>query len=95
MASDFVLMLLRFYGSSTSDKGERAELSLWLVAPTSSLSLDLLCLSAFYERDPVDLALDWVEPGMSPIPVIMPANDKRPGGDWEAGMQPILRFTVI
>lgn len=41
---------------------------------------------AFYERDPVDLAIDWVEPGAAPIPVIMPANDKRPGGDWEAGM---------
>ncbi|KAK6580026.1 hypothetical protein PZA11_007734 [Diplocarpon coronariae] len=44
------------------------------------------CRFAFYERDPVDLALDWVEPGDAPIPVIMPANDKRPGGDWEAGV---------
>ncbi|KAH6694216.1 hypothetical protein BKA61DRAFT_259536 [Leptodontidium sp. MPI-SDFR-AT-0119] len=44
------------------------------------------CRFAFYERDPVDLAIDWVEPGAAPIPVIMPANDKRPGGDWEAGV---------
>jgi len=40
---------------------------------------------AFYERDPVDLAIEWAA-GDSPIPVIMPAHDKRPGGDWEAGM---------
>lgn len=52
----------------------------------SSWSSKLTSSPAFYERDPVDLALDWVEPGTSPIPVIMPANDKRPGGDWEAGM---------
>jgi hypothetical protein len=38
---------------------------------------------AFYDRDPVDVALDWA-PGT--VPVIMPANDKRPGGDWEAGV---------
>lgn len=42
---------------------------------------------AFYERDPIDLALDWVEPNAPiAIPVIMPANEKRPGGDWEAGV---------
>lgn len=47
----------------------------------------LHCRFAFYERDPVDLALDWVEPNASiGIPVIMPANEKRPGGDWEAGV---------
>ena len=42
---------------------------------------------AFYERDPIDLALDWIDPtdGQKPVAVIMPANDKRPGGDWEAG----------
>jgi hypothetical protein len=40
---------------------------------------------AFYQRDPVDLAIEWAA-GESPIPVIMPAHDKRPGGDWEAGM---------
>ena len=52
---------------------------------------------AFYDRDPVDVALDWdaseeaaaVADGISrktqKIPIIMPANDKRPGGDWEAG----------
>jgi len=40
--------------------------------------------TAFYERDPVDLALDWAD-GDKPVPVIMPANEKRPGGDWEAG----------
>jgi hypothetical protein len=38
-----------------------------------------------YQRDPVDLAIEWAA-GESPIPVIMPAHDKRPGGDWEAGM---------
>ena len=45
---------------------------------------------AFYERDPVDVALDWA-PGMEvPVPVIMPANDKRAGGDWEAGILSLL-----
>lgn len=47
----------------------------------------LHCRFAFYERDPVDLALDWVEPNATiAIPVIMPAHEKRPGGDWEAGV---------
>jgi hypothetical protein len=47
------------------------------------LVLSLVSLfAAFYDRDPVDVALDWA-PGL--VPVIMPANDKRPGGDWEAG----------
>ena len=40
---------------------------------------------AFYEKDPVDLALEWAPTEENSIPVIMPANDKRPGGDWEAG----------
>jgi hypothetical protein len=40
---------------------------------------------AFYDRDPVDVALDWAPGEATAIPVIMPANDKRPGGDWEAG----------
>jgi len=46
---------------------------------------------AFYERDPVDLALDWAAGEDSKVPVVIPANDKRPGGDWEAGIQ-ILPF---
>ena len=33
----------------------------------------------------MDVALDWAPSEEVPIPVIMPANDKRPGGDWEAG----------
>lgn len=41
----------------------------------------ILTFLAFYDRDPVDVALDWA-PGI--VPVIMPANDKRAGGDWEA-----------
>jgi len=50
------------------------------------LSKELIVnLSAFYDRDPVDVALDWAPDSEVPIPVIMPANDKRPGGDWEAG----------
>jgi hypothetical protein len=40
---------------------------------------------AFYDRDPVDVALDWGTDSHK-IPVIMPANDKRAGGDWEAGI---------
>jgi hypothetical protein len=42
------------------------------------------------EGDPVDVALDWArtqqKPGQPPplIPIINMANDKRPGGDWEA-----------
>ncbi|KAB8293295.1 hypothetical protein EYC80_007624 [Monilinia laxa] len=45
---------------------------------------------AFLERDPVDLALEWAaSENNQPIPVIMPAHERRPGGDWEAGvMQP-------
>jgi hypothetical protein len=42
--------------------------------------------TAFFDRDPVDVALDWAPTEEVPIPVIMPANDKRPGGDWEAGV---------
>jgi hypothetical protein len=34
----------------------------------------------------VDVALDWAPTEEVPIPVIMPANDKRPGGDWESGV---------
>ncbi|RQM05374.1 hypothetical protein DH86_00004359 [Scytalidium sp. 3C] len=40
---------------------------------------------AFYLRDPIDLALDWALSEPRPIPVIMPADEKRPGGDWEIG----------
>jgi hypothetical protein len=50
----------------------------------TSLTLD----KAFYDRDPVDVALDWAPGEAMAIPVIMPANDKRPGGDWEAGQSP-------
>jgi hypothetical protein len=45
---------------------------------------------AFADRDPVDAAIEWYEgpppepQGTPRIPVIMPANDKRAGGDWEA-----------
>lgn len=46
----------------------------------------LLSPAAFYERDPVDVALDWYDADGNNIPVIMPANEKRPGGDWEAGV---------
>lgn len=41
---------------------------------------------AFYLRDPIDLALDWALSEPRPIPVIMPADEKRPGGDWEIGL---------
>jgi hypothetical protein len=56
----------------------------------------ILCL-AFYERDPVDLALDWAAGEDSKVPVIIPANDERAGGDWEAGIPSILlskRFDI-
>lgn len=39
---------------------------------------------AFYDQDPIDLALNWAAGG-DPVPVIMPANEKRAGGDWESG----------
>ncbi|CCU74911.1 unnamed protein product [Blumeria hordei] len=49
--------------------------------------IPLKCRFAFYERDPVDVALDWADPTDNHrIPVIMPANEKRPGGDWEASV---------
>jgi hypothetical protein len=61
--------------------------------PTSQLLCDLLTLTkAFYDRDPVDVALDWAPGEATAIPVIMPANDKRPGGDWEAGKLPSYAF---
>lgn len=61
--------------------------------PTSRLLYDLLTLAkAFYDRDPVDVALDWAPGEATAIPVIMPANDKRPGGDWEAGQCPSYAF---
>lgn len=38
----------------------------------------------------MDFALNWMDPSdKSAIPVIMPANDKRAGGDWEAGISPL------
>lgn len=34
----------------------------------------------------MDLALEWTaSENNRPIPVIMPAHERRPGGDWEAG----------
>lgn len=54
--------------------------------PTRQSTYALLTpAKAFYDRDPVDVALDWAPGESTAIPVIMPANDKRPGGDWEAG----------
>jgi hypothetical protein len=50
-------------------------------------------LIAFFDRDPVDLALDWAPSEEKPIPVILPANDKRPGGDWEASV--MVRFADL
>lgn len=42
--------------------------------------------AAFIEGDPVDVALSWAADSNieGEIPVISMANDKRPGGDWEA-----------
>ncbi|KAI1004994.1 hypothetical protein K3495_g3228 [Podosphaera aphanis] len=55
-----------------------------MVAPPPMVNLK--CRFAFYERDPVDLALDWTDPDKNDdVPVIMPANETRPGGDWETG----------
>ncbi|CAG8977154.1 hypothetical protein HYALB_00003375 [Hymenoscyphus albidus] len=59
--------------------------------PTQPLDTGRQVHFAFYERDPVDLAIEWANDTSEPIdpvaiPVIMPANDKRPGGDWEAGV---------
>lgn len=54
--------------------------------------ISLTLFIAFYEDDPVDLALKWNAGEKKAIaPVIMPANDKRPGGDWEAGKL-LLKF---
>lgn len=35
--------------------------------------------------DPIDCAIEWAE-GDYPIPVVMPAHETRPGGDWESGV---------
>lgn len=35
--------------------------------------------------DPVDGALNWAMETQCSIPFICPANDTRPGGDWETG----------
>ena len=40
---------------------------------------------ANYHADPVDFALQWAASG-TPVPLICPANDKRPGGDWDTGV---------
>lgn len=50
---------------------------------------------AFYERDPVDIAIEWGSGEQPPIPVIMPAHDKRPGGDWETGMHLRNRISML
>jgi hypothetical protein len=41
---------------------------------------------AMIEGDPVDVALSWAATNdkEGEIPIISMANDKRPGGDWEA-----------
>lgn len=55
----------------------------------TQLSCLKLTFTAFYNDDPVDIAIKWHEGPPEtemPIPVILPANDKRPGGDWEAGV---------
>ncbi|KAK3376682.1 hypothetical protein B0T24DRAFT_225843 [Lasiosphaeria ovina] len=39
-----------------------------------------------YTGDPVDTALNWAKTINCQIPFICPANDKRPGGDWETGV---------
>ncbi|KAK0611563.1 hypothetical protein B0T14DRAFT_571443 [Immersiella caudata] len=35
--------------------------------------------------DPADAAINWARAEAIPIPFICPANDQRPGGDWETG----------
>lgn len=54
---------------------------------------------AMIEGDPVDVALDWARtlqiPGQPPplVPIVNMANDKRPGGDWEASsFSPLTRL---
>ncbi|RKF58904.1 hypothetical protein OnM2_064024 [Erysiphe neolycopersici] len=48
----------------------------------------LQCRFAFFEKDAVDLALNWAEDPEDPrpVPVIMPANERKPGGDWESSV---------
>ncbi|KAH8799331.1 hypothetical protein F5884DRAFT_848043 [Xylogone sp. PMI_703] len=44
------------------------------------------CRFVFFLRDPINVALDWAVSETVLIPVIMSANETRPGGDWEAGI---------
>lgn len=53
-----------------------------------------LTLIAFFDRDAVDLALDWADGETTKIPVVMPAHDKRPGGDWETGKRLVSRLVM-
>lgn len=48
--------------------------------------------SAAIEGDPVDVALELAITIDKPdgVALVNMANDKRPGGDWEAGMSTIL-----
>ncbi|KAK3384963.1 hypothetical protein B0H63DRAFT_175322 [Podospora didyma] len=39
-----------------------------------------------YTGDPVDCALNWARQSAFSVPFICPANDRRPGGDWETGV---------
>lgn len=47
----------------------------------------LMIYGGIIEGDPVDVALDWANKNKKrgEVPVISMANEKRPGGDWEAG----------
>jgi len=65
---------------------EEGKYEIWYATLGQNGRIFCLLHSAFYDRDPVDLAVEWADGDPSlRIPVIMPANDKRPGGDWETG----------
>lgn len=48
--------------------------------------LSLLTSGGIVEGDPVDIAIQWGAQLRKQIPVINPSHEKRPGGDWEAGI---------
>lgn len=88
MASDFLSMPFGDHGSSSKSIRRKAALPIWYVYIDIHIEIAVLTsFEAFFESDPVDFALSWMDPSdKTAIPVIMPANDKRAGGDWEAGI---------
>jgi hypothetical protein len=80
-----------------STTGTALPLSDWYMFCLSNIMLHFTNLIlAMIEGDPVDVALSWATTNEKEgeIPIISMANDKRPGGDWEASKSIALPLRI-